>query len=565
MQRLLETFATGFALATATHFLILPTTSRKAVFNMMTGYMGLINTILQTQTSYMASLEGLDPVEMHGRHQKAADNSQKSKGKNGKAAPRDSYNTASLEVRELLDKLTGLHAKIYAEILPARQEIAIGNLESHEITELWNLLRMVFVPVMGLCSMMTILEREAVARSLGGDGVQGKDQALRGQQVQNVVFMTEALHKPFVEMTANLDEAFKHILLTLGFVKTTKKPRDGDLESKACDGSASPGSSGFAEAFKQRLDNFYKSKQHVLQEWCEDHGIDPPANAKLSGTSFIQPVEVVVADEPVRGQVQRYLSLILYVQYLLWRVGTAVLDLVLFVDKREQSGASKRSKIIFPGSKTLYHWLKHVAGREDISQDDFRTADNVTGVSQSVYLGEGFNQRRDPEHDPPSNAVERFGKLLRKVSNFFRSDTSVFALRATLATMSIAIICYLRTTQTFFLRNRLLWSMNVVALSMTRTAGQSIFNFIVRVAVTAVATVGSYIIWYIVAGHIPGVLFFLWLWIFCSFYIVVKMPKMIVAGILSLVTCVLAVGYEIQVRKIGIQESEGNGQPAYPL
>ena len=104
----------------------------------------------------------------------------------------------------------------------------------------------------------------------------------------------------------------------------------------------------------------------------------------------------------------------------------------------------------------------------------------------------------------------------------------------------------------------------MIALSMNRTAGQSIFNFVLRVLGTAIAMVGAYIIWYIVDGKAPGVIVFLWLWIFMAFYIVIKMPKFVVVGILSLVTAVLIIGYELQVQVLGVELAESNGQPAYP-
>lgn len=56
--------------------------------------------------------------------------------------------------------------------------------------------------------------------------------------------------------------------------------------------------------------------------------------------------------------------------------------------------------------------------------------------------------------------------------------------------------------------------MVMIAISMTSTAGQSFFNFILRVVGTIAATIGAYIIWYIVDGKKPGVIVFLWLWMY---------------------------------------------------
>ena len=104
----------------------------------------------------------------------------------------------------------------------------------------------------------------------------------------------------------------------------------------------------------------------------------------------------------------------------------------------------------------------------------------------------------------------------------------------------------------------------MVAISMTRTSGQSVFNFLLRVFGTVVAMLGSYVVWYIVDGHTAGVIVFLWLWITLNFYVVLKMPKYVVVGILALVTAILILGYELQVKEIGIEISTSNGQPWYP-
>ena len=60
-------------------------------------------------------------------------------------------------------------------------------------------------------------------------------------------------------------------------------------------------------------------------------------------------------------------------------------------------------------------------------------------------------------------------------------------------------------------------------------------------------------IWYIVDGKTPGIIVLLFLFTFFEFYFVLKYPKFIVIALLSMVTQVLIVGYELQVRKVGEQ------------
>lgn len=310
------------------------------------------------------------------------------------------------------------------------------------------------------------------------------------------------------------------------------------------------------------MDDFYASKQKTLQEWCHQHGIELPPD--FFDSSFVHPEKVLLKDENTYERNQRQLFFTLYLEYLLWRVGRSMLDLILYVDKRKQQGAFKRSKVIFPGSKTLYKWFRSVFGQEDISEEDSFTADLDSGGSEAMYLGVQFANKRDPEHLPPRNAFENLGEKVRLIPKFLRSESSAFALRVVAATMTLGIVCYLEQTQAWFLRNRLLWAMIMIAMSMNRTSGQSLFNFVMRVFGTAVAMVAAYIIWYIVDGKTPGVIIFLWLWITCAFYVVLKMPKFIIVGILSLVTAVLIIGYELQVGKIGVTAATANGQPAYP-
>ncbi|KAI6870077.1 hypothetical protein KC343_g7546 [Hortaea werneckii] len=559
MQRLLEAFLTGFAIATATHFVIFPTSSRKVVLKEMTGYMMCLGGMLKAQTAYMASLEDLDPVQAREeRERQAAAKAGKKEKKNQTSGGAPLATPALAKLKETLGKTMELHTKLHGDITPAKREFAIGKLESHDLSELWRLMKGVFVPVIGLSSSIDLLNRVASENDWTHEGTTEDEKRKRHEQVENVQFLMKQLHQPFSQMTGEIDAAIKHVLITLELTKPEKKA--ADVESRG--DIPIPGSNGFSEAYKGKVDAFYKSKEKTLEDWCKEHDIELPEGF-FEGNSTM-PESLVVKDDSIRDRYQRQLFFTLYLEYLLYRASRAMLDLTLFVDKRKHEGALKRSKLIFPGSRTLYKWLKATVGKEDLSKDSHIMTDLDAGGSEAVYLGDSFGKKKDPEHLPPRNVIERGGEIFRAIPNFFRSDASSFGLRTVAATMTIAIVCYLEASQQWFLRQRLLWAMIMVAISMTRTAGQSIWNFVLRIVGTAVAMVGAYVIWYIVVGHTAGVLVFLWLWIACSFYFVVKFPKLIIVAILSLVTAVLIIGYELQVDKIGVQASESNGQPAYP-
>ena len=453
MEHLLEAFLTGFALATGVHFLVFPLTSRKVVLLEMTGYLQLLNGCVKVQTAYMASLEAVDPVKLKTEHDKENEAEGKSKRKKNKQHHTILETPPLVKLRETQDKLIELHTKLNGDITPAKREIAIGKLESHDLTQIWKHMRQIFLPVMGLMSMINILERQAEQRGWAEKDGTTEELRQRHAQLDNLHFLLKELHGPFASMSATLDGAFQHVLLTLELVKPPKK-KQSDEESEG-DEAAKPGTPGFTEGFKKKVDGFFAQKQHTLRDWAHEHGIELPPD--FFESSFIQPEHLTIKDENVRETHQRQLFFILYLEYLLYRVSTSMLDLVLFVDKRKQDGVFNKSKLIFPGSKTLYKWAKSSLGREDAIEEDSYTAEMNGGGAQALNLGEEFGKRRDPEHLPPRNTTEKVGNAIRRIPRFFRSEESMFGLRVVAATMTIGIVCYLHDTQVFFLQNRFLW------------------------------------------------------------------------------------------------------------
>jgi hypothetical protein len=74
----------------------------------------------------------------------------------------------------------------------------------------------------------------------------------------------------------------------------------------------------------------------------------------------------------------------------------------------------------------------------------------------------------------------------------------------------------------------------------------------------------SLIVWYIVDGHVPGVIVLLWLSIFINYYFIIKFPRFLTAILITIVTQVLIISYELQVLAIGRAAAERTGQPVHP-
>lgn len=87
----------------------------------------------------------------------------------------------------------------------------------------------------------------------------------------------------------------------------------------------------------------------------------------------------------------------------------------------------------------------------------------------------------------------------------------------------------------------------------------------VRFGGTFVAMVVSYLVWYIPDQHTAGIIVFTGIAMFMYHFTFIKNPADPVIPMIGMVTVVLIVGYELQVKQIGIEISISNGQVYHPL
>lgn len=244
-------------------------------------------------------------------------------------------------------------------------------------------------------------------------------------------------------------------------------------------------------------------------------------------------------------------------------VAKSVSDLVKFADSKVDDRTMSKKRLIRPNWKQIKTWFWAMVSRED-SNLDYQTYSTRSGTP-AVRLRDALQVEKDTEHLPPVSLWERVTDKFRAIPRFFGSTESAFGFRVATATMVIAIICYLRNSQQFFIEQRLIWGSIMVAISMTQTAGSGIYGQFLRFSGTTVAMVASYIIWYIVDQHPAGVIVFTCVTIFLYHYPMVKNPNNPVIPMIGMVTVILIVGYELQVQKIGILRSISNDQAYHPL
>lgn len=202
----------------------------------------------------------------------------------------------------------------------------------------------------------------------------------------------------------------------------------------------------------------------------------------------------------------------------------------------------KKKRLIVPGQRRIKKWVLGLGRRDDATTTNADFPDSAESGINNVYMGSGFNKRKDPEHLPPQTAWQHFGNGLRTIPRFLGSPESSFGFRVACATLTVGIIAFLKDTQLFFIEQRLVWAMIIIAIGMNMTSGQAIFGFIGRIIGTFIAAISSLVIWYIVDENTPGVLVFLWFFIFLEMYFFLKFPRFIPIWLVTIVTQVLIIG-----------------------
>jgi hypothetical protein len=555
VRRLLETFLTGFAIATGVSLLVVPVTSRKVVMKEFAGYIGLLRGALGAHRTYLSSLEHSDMFAQKYVPEEEGDK----KKKEGKSKAKPEIEA----VKKMTTSLQQLHGKLTADLPFAKREIAYGKLSPEDLENTFKHLRSILLPVLGLASIIDLFERSAEMNHWDGHEDE-HDEAIRRQTVNEWNEMFRFVHEPLSNIFQALDDGLVHVLFKLQLAASPKKKGQNQEDAEAKGDSVKPGDAGFVEHLQKQADAFFNTKESTLRHWVETKGIKLSDNYFSSPSALDKETLKLIPSITTRKRDQRQLFMLLYIMFLLHSINRSTLEFVKFADKLDQ--ATRKNKFIWPGGRRFKKWAKSIFQSQDANSDDETTVAGFERNKTTVYMGEAFKKKKDPEHLPPTNAWERFGNWLRGIAAFLRSPESAFGFRAACATMSLAIIAFLHPTQRFFVEQRLVWALIMVAISMTPTAGQAIFQFMLRIAGTAVAMIVAWLIWYIPAQKTPGILVFLWIFVAIGFYIPLKRMDLVIVGIISVVTATMIVGYELQVRKIGEQAAiAGTGQPAYAI
>ncbi|KAK4141413.1 uncharacterized protein C8A04DRAFT_39139 [Dichotomopilus funicola] len=551
VQQLMTAMLAALAIATGVNLFIFPVSSRLVLFKELAGGVGLLRQLIAQQKVYLASLEPdatFNAAMQTETFQAKGDGEENEEGEEKPSKERE----AAKVLEETGAKLRELAGKMHADLPFAKRDIAWGKLDAKDLSEMYKLFRNVYIPVFGMNTIIDIFQRFSARPEW-----ESTDDANDSKDIERHVWneVMKQVQEPLDILAEAVDQGLEHAAMCLELLKRPKKltakgatqessnPPDIDLEAAE---EPKPGDPEFARVLDDKIQVFYSRKGELLRKWVQERGVlfddhtaeNPHFNSE-------------------RDQVQLYI--ILYMENLMHASGEAVQDLVDFADEKVEDGTMAKKRFIAPTVHRLRKWLQAVFGHEDSSPD--QTPDVLETGANLVHFGNEYNRKKNPERLPPETAWERFGDGLRKIPKFFGSEESAFGFRVACATMTIGIVAFLEETQRFFIEQRLVWAMIIIAIG---TSGQSIFGLLCRIGGTVAAMCFALVIWYIVDEKSAGVIVFLWISVFINYYFFIKFPRFLPAVLICVITQVLIIGYELQVRTIGLAAAQRTGQPYYP-
>jgi len=318
VKRLLIAFLTAFALATGVNVLIFPISCRLVVFKEQAAYLQAIRGTLKAQTVYLQSLESSD---MFASPDGVGEDS------NGQESGTDSRekapNVVSPEAAALKGAVAGLralHGKLFADLPFGKRETAWGKLDGKDLGEIFDLLREILVPLLGVSTITDIFERIGERRGwIKTTDHRDRTEAwehlpiekkMEEKRVWNEVMKT--LHEPFATVTAAMDEGLEHVGVTLELLPKPKKKVGDDLE--ASDNNPKPGDKDFAKYMDQKMLDFYAKRGETLRQWAREKGLSQ-AEFDKANSRRAEP-ENFTPDEASHRRDQQQLYLILFMEHL---------------------------------------------------------------------------------------------------------------------------------------------------------------------------------------------------------------------------------------------------------
>jgi hypothetical protein len=557
VRRLLETFLTGFGIATGVSLFVLPLTSRTIADKQLENMIKLMQASIRGNAAHTDRVSMRSQDTLWGIGQIGTQKSKMGGEKKRVQAPVDGISAEAKAMKGVIEQMGALFGKISPELSFAKREIAYGKLSPDDYSDIKNLLRDILLPIFGISTLLDAIQLVKENEDRVRAGIENSDilAAIPTLESDEWDEIMEFSRKDHVSLKAAMLGGLQHVAHSLEFAK---KPRPAPNDEENTDATQHAPDGTYGAHLEEALHAFHLHRVQGIQRWCENKGIGLLA-AVGDGPSHRCKDQ---SDHAIlRQQFKRqHIYLMLYLGYMTCSMGKAILKMVRFADSKVDDQTMTKRRLIIPTYRRLKKFVTYIF--KSVDSENVGYDGENTGTT--IYVGDMLKPK-DSEHLPPSNFYQNATDQLRVIPHILGSNSSAFGFRVAVATLSIGVTSYLLQTYAFFIRERVLWALMMVALGMSAQAGQGIFGFAARILGTAVAMCASLVLWYMGGEQTAAILPLFYIGLCFGVLLLIKKPERAIVAITSMTTAVIIIGYELQERKIGLVAATSNDQPYYPI
>ena len=506
---LLEACLTGFTLAAGVNLLILPHSNRGIALATSKTYFDALRKVLSEYQDLNDKVNSGSIVD--------------------KAEDLKAFTTACTSLRAVDTKLKG-------DLEFAVRDIGYDYLTGEHLEQCYKQLRDIYLPLLGL---QDIAEDLSASRSLHLHQCLTTSSEFSACEALNTSTADSSKNLVHSIMDA-LNEIQAHLLMKRRHQQDSSK--SGDLEK----------ADGGPTTLADHIEALHGFANELVHGTVNDTIGDSTASIKdTEGCS------------DCRRFVRESQSIQQRVHFVLWHSTKAVIHLLHFTEALSSSGRLQQKRIICPSWAVLFEWVFKMFESPDSMNHDHLSE---TLESQGLFKMDTINGRNRRHFSAYAHTyLQYIGRRASAIPHALRSPSSLFGFRTMCASMSIGIIAYLKDSQQFFVRERVIWAMIMTMIAMKTTTGQTSFEFVLRTLASIAGTVGAFVCWYIVDGRPAGVIIFLFLYMAGSLYFGVVKPRYTILGIVSAVTPLISVGYALNVEKLGVAYLRASNTPNYAI
>ena len=168
---------------------------------------------------------------------------------------------------------------VQSELRYVKREAAWSKLGAKDFVTIYNLLKEVFLPILGVESLVEVtdrIEKRGGWQSVGSSNsahsfTRSGSEILEQQEKDEWIWLFDKLRGPVRQLLEAMIDGLNHSLYTLEFAKRPKAAAQPDLEAK---GYSRTEGKEVAANLDHMIQRFIEQREAPLKEWCSSKGMD---------------------------------------------------------------------------------------------------------------------------------------------------------------------------------------------------------------------------------------------------------------------------------------------------